>query len=328
MMNDLKWAKITLSASLALILVACAATTAYRGIPVATLNDQQLVEELYSAAAGLGIELSRTAYLMAVRPDPAYVLTSSTTTFSGSANARYNAYVMPVGYGASVSGTSSGTVSGAAVTRYQYTDVNAAARLGNAIGQAISRSRQQAYRRRGLEVLDEYQQRVTQRRVEAEHLLQEFFEANPELNTRRTLVAAVAPWAAAEGFVDARATLKRTQEIINDLQRGDGLSGRWYGTLAQTTTTTDGDVIAFSEFVRLDLEQVEEQLSGNGTLGTGELLELSGTVHGTDVAAAVANITSGINVKLTALAAPSQITGEYTGFGAGMHLEGTFTLLR
>ena len=63
---------------LVLLLAACAAATTYQGIAATDLSDEQLVEELQSAAAGFGIELDRSMYLMAVRPDPAYVLTSST----------------------------------------------------------------------------------------------------------------------------------------------------------------------------------------------------------------------------------------------------------
>jgi hypothetical protein len=313
---------------LAISLASCAANTVYQGIPVATLTDEQLIAELESAARGFGIEVNRSMYLMAVRPEPAYVLTSSTTTFSGSANATYNAYVMPVGYGAAVSGSASGTVSGMATTRYQYTDVRAAERLGNALATAISQSRQEAYRRRGLEVMSEYQLRVSMRRLETERIIQEYFAQNPDLQSRRTLVAAVAPWAASEGHPDARATLQRTKDIIESLSRGDGLTGRWYGMFAQTNTTAQGEVFAFSEFVRIDLAQQGTTLTGRGILGTSEIVELTGHVSQRDITAAVANTTSAINVSLTAIAAPSQITGSFTGFGAGVRMEGTFTLLR
>jgi hypothetical protein len=69
-------------------------------------------------------------------------------------------------------------------------------------------------------------------------------------------------------------------------------------------------------------------LVGNGTLGTGEVIELNGEVNRQDLTAAVANITSAINVKLTAIAAANQITGSFAGSGTGARLEGTFTLLR
>jgi len=311
-----------------LFLTSCGANTLHQGVPVATLSDGQLVEELESAARGLGVELDRTAYLMAVKPEPAYVLTSSTTAFSGTVNSTYNAYVMPIGYGSSVRGVSSGSVQGTASTRYQYTDVNAGAQLGNAIAQAISRSRQEAYRRRGLEVLNEYERRVSDRRLQTERMIEEFFEENPGLQNRRTLVAAVAPWAASEEYADGRATLDRAKEIIHALPRGAGLSGTWYGVFAQTTKTVDGDVFAFSEFVRLDLSQTGSNLTGQGLLGSGEILELAGEAAGQNLGATVANTTSGINVRLTALVAHNQITGEFSGFGAGTRLDGTFTLFR
>ena len=314
--------------SLAWSLISCGANTLYRGVAVTGLNDEQLVAELVSAAQGLGVEVNRTMYLMAVRPEPAYVLTSSTTTFSGSANATYNAYVMPTGYGATVYGTASGTVSGTSSTQYQYTDTRAAERLGNAIATAISRSRQAAYRRRGQEVIAEYQARVSRRRAETEQVIQEFFAQNPDLQTRRTLVAAVAPWAAAQGIADNRGILQRTKEIIATPPRGDGLTGTWYGTFAQTTTTTQGETFAFSQFVRLGLTQRGNVLVGNGILGTGEVIEFNGEVTRQDITAAVANTTSAINVKLTAVAAPNQITGSFTGSGTDARLEGTFTLLR
>lgn len=310
------------------LLGACAAQTLYKDVPVGQLSDNQLVQELQSAAAGLGIELDRTTYLMAIRPEPAYVLTSSTTMYTGSASATYNAYVMPTGYGAYVSGTAAGSASGSATTRYQYTDVNASARLGNAIGTAISRARQENYRRRGLEVYEEYQRRAEARRAEAESLIQEFFDSNPDLRGRQNLVAVVAPWAAAEGYQDGRETLRRTKELIGQLARGDGLSGAWYGTFSQTSTGQDGSVVAFSEFVRLTLQQEGSHVTGSGTLGSGEVIELDGELSDHDLAAMVANTTSAINVKLNAIVASNQITGGFSGFGGGVRMEGNFTLLR
>lgn len=308
---------------------ACAtARTPYRGIPVASMTDAQLVTELQSAAAGFGLALDKTMYLMAVKPEPAYVLTSSTTNLIGSAHGAYNAFVMPNGYGATLSGTMTGTVNGTAATRYQYTDANAGARLGNAIATAISRSRQEAYRRRGLEVLQEYEHRVTARRLASERLIDEYFHEHPELQDRRPLVAAVAPWAAAEGKTDARAILQRTGEIIATLPRGSGLNGLWYGVFTQTTKSPQGEAFTFSEFVRVSMKQNGTTLTGSGALGSGEHIELDGTVTDHDITANISNTTSAINVKMTALAAPTQIAGSFSGFGAGARMEGTFTLLR
>jgi len=307
---------------------ACAANTVYHGVPVGQLSDTQLVEELYSAAKGYGVELNRSAYLMAVRPEPAYVLTSSSTAMVGSVNATYNAYTMPTGYGTSTYGSVSGVASGTANTSYHYTDANAMAELGNSIAAAISRSKREKYRRRALEVLKEYNRRVTERRAATERVIVNFFEDNPELENRRTLVAAVAPWAAAESGTTARATLNGTKEIIDSLPRGDGVTGDWYGAFSQTTTTANGQVYAFNEFVRLTLDQTGNAFTGTGELGSGEKLELSGTVNGSRITAEVANTTSAINVTMSGIDTPDQITGEFSGFGAGTRMKGTFTLLR
>jgi hypothetical protein len=304
------------------------ATTTYRGVPATHLSDEQLVEELVSAAQGLGVTLNRTMYLMAARPEPAYVLTSSTSTFAGTMNATYNAYSMPVGYGVATRGSMQGTITGTTATRYQYTDVNATARLGNAVAVAISQAREAAYRRRGQEVLTEYQARVQTRRFETEQLISSFFAAKPELQNKRMLVAAVAPWAAAEGEADPRKTLMRTSDIIAGLSRGEGASGSWYGMFSQTTRTENGETFSFSEFVRLDLHERDGQVRGSGMLGSGEIIELSGTISGSEMSAAVANTTSAINVTLAAVTTPSQITGEFKGSGAGQRMSGTFVLLR
>src|SRR5207245_4308159 len=106
---------------------------------------------------GLGMAINRTQYLMAVRPEPAYVLTSSTATFSGVLNANYNAFSMPIGYGASTYGNITGSTYGASSTQYHYTDVNAGARLGNAIATTTSQAREAAYRNRGQEAWTDLQ---------------------------------------------------------------------------------------------------------------------------------------------------------------------------
>jgi hypothetical protein len=325
---------ILLRTALAFVLVAnlyaCAATTLHYGIPAPQLTDEQLIEEIGSALHGVGVEFNRTMFLLAVRPEPAYVLTSSTTSFSGSANATVNAYSMPVGYGVATHGQVRGTVTGASTTQYRYTDVNAAARLGNVLAVAISQSRQEAYRKRGLEVWEEYERRVAERRHQTEQLIATFFQRNPDLEQRRLLVAAIAPWAAAEGAEDGAATLEQTKRIIDGLSRdGRGATGLWHGTISQVTRLDDGETIAFSQFARLELVEADDgRVTGAGTLGTGEVIEFDGRISGQRLDAAVANTTSAINVTLTGIVTPSQITAEYEGYGAGQRLTGTAVLLR
>lgn len=321
-------ARLIIIAGLIISLVACAAQTRYADVPVSSLSDEQLIEELMSAAEGLGIELNRTTYLMAVRPDPAYVLTSSSTFFSGISGASYTAYSMPMGYGLQTTGTATGMMSGTATTQYQYTDVNAAGRLLNSLALAISRARSASYRQRALDVLEEYETRTAARRRETEAIIEQFFMENPNLESRRLLVAAVTPWVASEGRARGRDTLKQAKEIIETLPQGDGLSGTWYGLFSQTTTLNNGQSVAFSEFVRIDMNETDGNLTGKGMLGTGEVVELVGRVDGDRVEATVSNITSGINVSLSAIAVDNQMTAEFSGFGAGQRLSGTVLLLR
>lgn len=317
-----------LAVLVAACVISCAANTKYTGVPVADLNDEQIAEELTSAVQGFGMAANRTTYLMAMRPEPAYVLTSSATTFTGSMRASYNSYAMPVGYGISTTGTVNGTVAGNATTQYQYTDVNAGARLGNAIATSISRSKQGKYQKRAEEVWAEYQSRTEKRRHDTELLISTFFGAHPELSDRRMLVAAVAPWVAADPLSNGRNTLERAAVIIAAMSRGPGLTGPWYGMFSQVTKMDNGETIAFSQFVRLELTDSGGHITGRGTLGSGEIVELAGKMDGPRLNAAVANTTSAINVVLTGIAATSQFTGEFSGSGAGQRLSGTVVLLR
>jgi len=57
--------------------------TKHGNIPVPNLSDEQLIQELESIHASLGIKFNKAEFLIAMKPDPAYVLTSSYTTFSG-----------------------------------------------------------------------------------------------------------------------------------------------------------------------------------------------------------------------------------------------------
>jgi hypothetical protein len=320
--------KQTILLSIVLLLVGCAPETIYKGIPAVELSDEQLVEELASTLQGLGMAIERTQYLIAVRPEPAYVLTSSTSTFSGILNANYSAYTMPVGYGVSTHGNATGSIHGSSSTQYHYMDINAGERLGNSIATLISNAQVAAYRKRGQEVWAEFQYRVRTRRVQAERTIQEFFAAHPDLKSRGLLVTAVAPWAAAEGPRDGRQTLERTREIIENLSRGPGLSGTWYGILSQTTVTENGEKVAFNDFVRIDLTESEGILVGKGMLGSNDLLELNGKLSEQKVEGVVANITGGINVTFSGIAATNQITAEFKGSGAGQRLTGTVVLLR
>ncbi len=309
-------------------MISCAAPTLHGNLQISALSDFQLIEELTSALTGVGVTTDRAAYLMAIRPEPAYVLTSSSTVFSGTVNTTFNAYAMPVGYGAAVYGSTQGTVTGVASTQYRYADVNATARLANSIAQSIYQAKQKKCRQRAEAVWQEYQGRAARRRQEMELLITSFFDSHPELNSRRMLVAAIAPWVAAEGASDPRNTLEKAGQLATSLRRGEGVTGPWYGMFSQTSRLDNGETVGFSQFVRLELSQIGNHITGKGLLGSGEVIELTGQADGARMTAAVANTTSAINVSLSAVAAPSQITGEFAGAGVGQRIAGTVVLLR
>jgi len=98
--------------------------TIYGDIPVANLSDEQLVQEIESIYIALGRKFNKAEFLMAIMPDPAYVLTSSYTTFGGTYSANMTTYTMPLGYRT----YGSGMVTGTAVTQYSYSDANATIR--------------------------------------------------------------------------------------------------------------------------------------------------------------------------------------------------------
>ena len=92
--------------------------------------------------------------------------------------------------------------------------------------------------------------------------------------------------------------------------------------------TEDDEKVAINDFVRIDLTESEGILIGKGMLGSNDVLELNGKVDEQKVEGVVANITGGINVSFSGLAANSQITAEFEGTGAGQRLTGTVVLLR
>jgi hypothetical protein len=304
----------------ALLLAGCAANTPYAGMPVGELSDVELVEELVGSVEGLGESIYKTQLLIATRPDPAYVLTSSQGSFQGQITSDYNFYTMPAGY----------RVSGTATTQYQYADANAGARLGNSIATMISRSREKSYRKRGQEVWEELTARIEDERQRMTTIVEEFFRNNPDLAQRRTLVTVVTPWVAADSPESASPTevLESAKGRIEGMERGVGLSGDWFGVLAQTTTLEDGSTVAFNEFLQISIVDDAGELTGRGTLGSGEVVQLQGTVDGTRVTGAVANTTSAINVAVQGVVLADQITLEYEGVGPGQTLTGTAVLLR
>ena len=81
-------------ALVALCSVGCS-TTPYYAVEVSKLTDQQLVDEFAATAQGVGRQVNKAELLIATKPDPLYVLSSSTTTFFGTSNASFSGYAVP-----------------------------------------------------------------------------------------------------------------------------------------------------------------------------------------------------------------------------------------
>jgi hypothetical protein len=293
------------------------------------MTDVQLVEEFQDVCRGLGRSINAVAILIATRPQPAYVLSSSTTNFYGTIHASASVYSMPSATGRAWYGSATGTISGTATTQYHYADKNATARTVNEISTAIHAKRISRYKARGTEVLAEVQRRIDERRLAVEADIKRFFTAHPDLEARRPLFAAVVPWIVpASNDQGGPSILEAARARIESMTRGEGMSGQWYGLFSQETRLSNGETVAFNSFVRLDLVQSGDSVRGKGELGSGEVIDFQATLLQGELKGVVANTTSAINSKVAGIVAENQVTASFTGVGVGQELKGTAILLR
>jgi len=313
--------------SLPFLLIGCASTP-YKDVPVAKLTDQQLVDELAAASEGVGRQLNKAAYLMATRPDPFYVLSSSTTNYTGTADVSFSAYAVPQGRGYAYTGTGYGTYSGSAQTRYYYTDVNAFARLASDLGAAIASARAEANRVRGQEVLAELQTRAETRRTATQSSIDSWFAARSGEQLDKALVTAVLAWVPAGNAASTSDQLDKARAIIKSMERGPGLGGDWYGVFAQLSKLPDGRQYTINNFVRARFVQQGDQITGGGDLGTGERVEVEGRANGNQLAGTITNRGANMLMSASGLAESNRITLEYRGGSAQIQGEGKVILFR
>jgi hypothetical protein len=287
----------TLVVSLVFCFVGCS-TTPYYTVEVSKLTDQQLVDEFAAAAEGAGRQVNKAELLIATKPDPLYVLSSSTTTFFGTSNASFSGYAVPTSYGAYYSGSGYGTYSGVGQTRYTYTDVTALAQLMHLVGAAVASANAEVLRRRGQEVIAEVQRRVEVRRVAAQRPVDRFFAENKALADDKALVTAVLAFIPPQANTDASDQLRQAKQVIDRMQRGPGLAGDWYGVFAQVSTLQDGRKFAMNNFLRLRITQEGNKLIGTGELGTGEKISVDCAVNGDEVTGTVTNTSSLLNLSV------------------------------
>ncbi len=296
--------------------------TLYGDIPIQNLSDDQLIQELENIYIALGRRFNKAEFLMAMKPDPAYVLTSSYTTFSGTYSVNMTTYTMPYGYG-------SGWFTGSGITQYQYTDANASIRGLILIAQLVNESKIRRLQERSHEIVVEFRKRAEEKRKNIEMEIEQFFVRNPDLRSKKTLLAAVLPWIASEKtFRSDTEMLDYAGRLIRALRTSEKLKHRWYGTFSQINRFKDGKTQAFSNFVVVDLRVIGNVLMGNGVLGTGEIVFLQANIKDGKWKGVVTNETAGVSFECEGVMTDTEFTAAYKGYALGKYLEGTAVLLR
>jgi hypothetical protein len=299
--------------------------TLYGNIPVPNLSDEQLIQEMEGIYISLGRKFNKAEFLMAIMPDPAYVLTSSYTTFSGVYSVNMTTYTMPKGYRS----YGSGTFSGSAITHYQYTDANAAIRGLILIAQLVNDSKIQRLQERGYNIVVEFQRRSEEKRRNTEMAIEQFFVRNPDLRFKKTLLAAILPWVASEKtFKSDTEMLEYAGDIARGLRTSKKLLNTWFGTFSQIDRFPDGTTQAFSNFVTLNLRVVGNVLIGKGITGTDEEVSLQAAIKDGKWKGVVTNETAGASFECSGVMSDTEFTVSYKGFAWGRHLEGIAVLLR
>lgn len=309
-------------------LLAACATTKHANTPVTELTDVQLVEELASVGHQLGVKVDAASYLLAIRPEPAYVLASSTSfthgTYSGT-----SVYTMPSGYSRNIYGSHTGTFSGTTTTNYQYYDANATARAANNLAIAINQAQIQANIERGKEVIVELQRRQRERQAETQAVIEKFFNDYPEMRDEQPLLAAILPWVSAENPEKAPYDkLEEARNIALSNPREEGLTGRWFGVFSQQIKDNSGEQYNVNSFFVIGLGEADGKIAGKGVAGNGGRIELYGTRSGHKIEAVIVNKDAGVNSAMEATASPEQISGSYKGSGRGLTWRGDFAMYR
>lgn len=287
-------------------------------------TDEELLSELSTVSAKLNATINASNILLALRPDPAYVMTSS-SSYRGNFSADMSVYTMPMGYRASMSGSWSGS----STSTYSYYDANSFARNLNGMAIAITQIVAQRRQARLQAILGEIQHRVRSRRQRVESEIRDFFAQNPELRGRGTAFASVMPWIVSQNpDLSTLRQLELAKQALLANSVSNRLEGRWHGTFAQVSTLEDGRTISFNSFVYADLVQRGNSVQGKGYLGTGDLLSIAGTVSNGRLIGTVENITSQMHTVFQADATGSQITVTFEGSGAGQEYTGRALLSR
>ncbi len=288
-------------------------------------SDEALVRRLSEIGGQINARVNTGQLLMALRPDPAYVVTSS-TSFFGHLSGTASIYRMPRGYTASFAGTllASGT------TTYSYYDVNSFSRSLNSLGILINQISIQRKQREFQALLAEIQNRVRIRRQRVEAKVRNFFTSNPELRGKEDVFSAALPWVLSKKpDLSVREALNAARDVVLEVERRGDLSGRWYGVFSQESILDSGQKANLSSFVIVDLVQGDDgKVQGQGTLGTGDLVVVAGEVSEGAFTGRLENITSGYHTVLSAAIGGDRLEADFEGTAAGQTYTGRAVLVR
>jgi hypothetical protein len=280
------------------------------------------MESIYTS---LGRRFNKAEFLMAMMPDPAYVLTSSYTTFSGTYSVNMTTYTMPNGYRT----YGSGRFSGSSITQYQYTDANASIRGLILVAQLVNESKIRRLQERGNGTVAEFRRRAEEKRRNIEKAIEQFLVRNPDLRFKKTLLAAVLPWIVSEKtFGSDTEMLDYAGRFIRALRTSEKLKHRWFGTFSQINRFKDGTTQALSNFVVVDQRVIGNVLTGSGVLGTGETVSLQANIKDGKWKGVVTNETVGVSFECEGVMTDIEFTAFYKGYARGQYLQGTAVLLR
>lgn len=308
-----------------LLLGASSIVFAAQALDFSGTSDEVLVHRLNELGGQINARVNSSQILMALRPDPAYVITSS-TSFFGHLSGTASIYTMPRGY----TGSFTGSLMGSGTTTYSYYDVNSFSRALNGLGLLINQVSIQRRQREFQAILTEIQNRIRTRRRHVEMQIRDFLTFNPELKGKEEAFSAVLPWVLSnKPGLSAREALNAARDAVLEMERRADLSGRWYGVFTQQSLLESGEKANLNSFVVVEFVQSDDgQVQGQGFLGTGDLVVVAGKAAGGTFAGRLENTTSGYHTVFSASIQENRLEAQFEGTAAGETYTGRALLVR
>jgi hypothetical protein len=300
---------------------------------VGSLSDRELVDALEAVSRANGATVDRVALLAALKPQPAYVLSSSTATLFGTVPASYAVYSLPTTTVDAVYGDRFDQLLEPGRTTYHHLDCGALSRLLTDASITVRHQPLCRLRSRGAALIAEVTTRIERRRAPVEDALDDFFATHPDLSSKRMLLASVLAWGvgnapAGDDGSDSRRALESAAQTIASLPRGRGLAGPWYGAVAHVIEVGGGDAVALNSFLRVDLTQQGTALRGRGVLGSGEAMALAATLEGDCLKGVAVNKTGSVSTRIEGRVRADRVVFRFAEVGDDAGLKGFAVLVR